>query len=140
VVADSDKWQLFNDPQSYDACLLTGCKNISAAKKTADNTLYAQEWDMAFDCGGQSADNVRYVGIRAHDVILTNDASLLNCFDYETVNTLRDTFSYILMVRKKGAPNARPLRLELSREKYEAMTAMPRYLHLPPEKLLLLYR
>ncbi|NLA87817.1 MAG: ATP-binding cassette domain-containing protein [Clostridiales bacterium] len=140
VVAGGDKWQLFNDPQSYDACLLTGCKNISTARKTTDQAILAEEWDTPFDCGDKSPDAVRYVGIRAHDFILTDTEGLQNSFEYDIVSTLRDTFSYILIIRKKGAPAAKPLRLEMSREKYEAMTALPKYMCLPPEKLLLLNR
>ncbi len=56
------------------------------------------------------------------------------------LSTLRDTFSYILTLRKKGAENARPLRLEMSREKYEALPSLPKYMRLPPEKLLILTR
>jgi molybdate transport system ATP-binding protein len=140
VVADSDKWALFNDPQSYDACLLTGCKNISAARRTAGHSVFAEEWDMVLDCGGKSTEDIRYAGIRAHDIVLTDAEGLPNSYEYTIVSTLRDTFSYILLVRKKDSVSGRTLRLELSREKYEAMTALPKYLHLPPEKLLLLTR
>ena len=140
VVAGGDKWQLFNNPQSYDACLLTGCKNISTARKTAEHTLYTDEWDMAFDCGDKEIDAIRYVGIRAHEIILTDTEALPNSFEYDIVSTLRDTFSYILLIRKKDAPAAKTLRLEMSREKYEAMAAPPKYMHIPPEKLLLLNR
>lgn len=138
VVADGDKWQIFSDPQSYDACLLTGCKNISAARKTAEHALYAEEWDMTFDCGDKSVDEIRYVGIRAHDFILTDTVGLQNAFEYDIVSTLRDTFSYILLIKRKNSTASKTLRLELSREKYAAMKVMPRFMHVPPEKLLLL--
>ncbi len=140
IVADNDKWQLFNDPESYDACLLTGCKNISSVKKNTDQSFFAEEWETTFDCGRITPEAVCYVGIRAHDIILTDTESLPNSYEYDIVSTLRDTFSYILLIRKKSAPAAKTLRLEMSREKYEAMTALPKYMHVPPEKLLLLIR
>ncbi len=140
VVADSDKWQLFNDPQSYDACLLTGCKNISTARKTGEHIIYAEEWDMALDCGDKSAADIRYVGIRAHDFVLTDTAGLPNSFEYDIVSTLRDTFSYILLIKKKGSAAGKTLRLEMSREKYGAISVIPKLVHIPPEKLLLLVK
>ena len=137
VVADGDKWDLFSNPKTYDACLLTGCKNISGA--AADGrTVRAGDWALTLDCGGKPTDSVKYVGIRAHDIVLTDTPGLPNSFEYETVSTLRDTFSYILLIRKKGSSSSKSLRLEYSREKFEAMTALPRYAQLPPDKLLLL--
>jgi molybdate transport system ATP-binding protein len=136
VVADSDKWELFNNPQTYDACLLTGCKNISTTSKPVEHTVYAEEWDMALDCGAKAADEIRYVGIRAHDLILTDTINLPNSFEYDIISTLRDTFSYILLIKKKNSSSSQTLRLEMSREKYETMKTPPKYVHLPPEKLL----
>jgi molybdate transport system ATP-binding protein len=139
VVAGGDKWRIFNDPQSFDACLLTGCKNISPARPDGDNAVYAEAWDITLGLGGKSVNGVRYTGIRAHDIVLTDDPGP-NTFEYEVVSTLRDTFSYILLVRKKGSECKSPLRLELSREKYESLSPLPRYVRIPPEKMLLLTR
>ena len=92
--------------------------------------------------GGElSATKYLITDIDAHaDIVLTDDNGLPNSFEYDIVNTLRDTFSYILLIRKKGSYSSRSLRLEMSRERYEEMTALPKYMRLPPEKLLLLDR
>lgn len=140
ITAAGDKWELFSNPQSYDACLLTGCKNISPAHRTAGDSVFAKDWAMTLDCRGKPADDIRYVGIRAHDIVLTDAEGLPNSFEYDIVSTLRDTFSYILLIRKKDAQSGRTLRLEMSREKYEAMGDPPKYMQLPPDKLLLLDR
>jgi len=138
IVADGDKWELFNNPESYDACLLTGCKNISPARPVSDRSVSAVAWGLMLDCGNRSVYGVKYVGIRAHDTCLTDTPDLPNAFEFETVKLLRDTFSYILLIRPKDAPAAKPLRLEMSREIYEGMAHIPKYAHIPPEKLLLL--
>ena len=140
IVADGDKWALFNDPGSYDACLLTGCKNISPALPLDGKTIKAGDWALELDCGGKPVEPVKFVGIRAHDIVLTNDPSLSNTFDCEIVSTLRDTFSYVLLIRRKDAGASKTLRLEMSREKYECLETLPKYMRLPPEKLLLLTR
>lgn len=140
VAAGGDKWELFNDPQSYDACLLTGCKNISPVREVSGPSILAGDWDMTLDCGGKSTATTEFVGIRAHDIALTDAEGLPNSYEYEIVSTLRDTFSYILLIKKKGSQTGKTLRLEMSREKYEAMAVLPHYLHIPPEKILLLDR
>jgi molybdate transport system ATP-binding protein len=137
IVAEGDKWDIFNNPKSYDACLLTGCKNISPARPVSAQSVTATNWDLTLDCA-HDITGVRHIGIRAHDIILTNEQGRPNTFKYEIVSTLRDTFSYILMLRKKGVAAATPLRLELSREKYEALQPLPGYMYIPPEKILIL--
>lgn len=138
VIADGDKWELFSDPRSYDACQLTGCKNISPAHPISDRTVHTHAWDLELDCGGKSVQDVKFIGIRAHDIVLIDNGSLPNCFEYETVNTIRDTFGYILLIRKKDSASAATLRLEIGRGAFDVTKTLPRYLHLPPEKLLLL--
>lgn len=140
VVADGDKWALFNNPKTYDACLLTGCKNISPAIAVTSQTLNASDWDLTLFCGDKSTDDAKYVGVRAHDISLTDDDCLPNTFEIETVSILRDTFSYVLIIRKKDAVSAKPFRMELSREKYEALPSIPKFMHIPPEKILILTR
>jgi molybdate transport system ATP-binding protein len=140
VAVCGDKWDIFTDPKDFDACLLTGCKNISPAEPAPDGRVTAVDWAMTFDTDGRAAGEVGFVGVRAHDIALTDEDGLPNSFEFEVVSTLRDTFSYILRIRRKGCPDCRPMRLEMSREKYEALRAMPRYAHIPGEKILYLDR
>lgn len=138
VAAYGDKWQLFNDPKNYDTCLLTGCKNISPAHRIDESVVEAEDWKLRFDCTDKPTASVGYIGIRAHDIILTDTPDFPNSFEFDVVSTLRGTFSYILMIRQKGHPDSLSLRLEMSREKFEAMDAIPRYAYVPQEKLLFL--
>lgn len=138
IIADGDKWALFNNPGSYDACLLTGCKNISQAHTLSGQRALASEWDMPLELTCTSRSDIKFVGIRAHDIVLTNTPDSANTFEYDIVSTLRDTFSYILLIRKKDVDGTKTLRVELGRDAYESMGTLPRYVHLPPEKLLVL--
>jgi molybdate transport system ATP-binding protein len=138
VVADGDKWELFQNPVSYDACLLTGCKNISSVHPVSADSVRADDWNLELDCGGKATGDIRYVGIRAHDIVLTGTPGLSNTFEVEAVSTLRDTFSYILLLREKDSAAPKTLRLEMSREAYANLGTLPKYVRLPPEKLLLL--
>ncbi|HHT17658.1 MAG TPA: ATP-binding cassette domain-containing protein [Papillibacter sp.] len=138
IAAAGDKWAIFNDPQSYAACLLTGCKNITPAHQAGDFTVSAADWGVTLRTEAKAAAPVRYVGIRAHDVVFTDSLALPNTFPFELVEEMRDTFSYIFMLRL--SPHAAPLRVEISREQYQALKKLPQYVQLPPGKLLLLTR
>jgi molybdate transport system ATP-binding protein len=140
VAACGDKWDIFDNPTDYDACLLTGCKNISPAAPAPDGRVTALDWAMAFDTGGRAPEEIGFIGVRAHDIALTDEVGLPDCFEFEVVSTLRDTFSYILRIRKKGSPGTKPMRLEMSRERFEALGALPRYAHIPQDKILYLDR
>jgi len=138
IAASGDKWEIFNNPQSHSACLLTGCKNITPARQTGGLSIAATDWGVTLQAAALPPEPVRYAGIRAHDIAFADSPALPNTFPYELVEEMRDTFSYIFMVRL--SPNARPLRLEMSREQYRALGRLPPYVQLPPEKLLLLTR
>lgn len=57
---------IFANPGKMEAARLTGCKNISAAKKTGEYRVYAKDWDFEFETEEKVKDSVRYIGIRAH--------------------------------------------------------------------------
>ncbi len=138
VAACGDKWDIFNDPKDFDACLLTGCKNISPATAASGHSVIAEDWALPFETDGRPPEGVGYIGIRAHEIVLTDEAGLPNSFEFDVLSTLKDTFSYILMIRNKCSSNCKPMRLEISREKYEALETIPRYAYIPKDKLLYL--
>ena len=138
VTAFGDKWDIFNDPRDYDACLLTGCKNISPAIPAGDGSVSTVDWALTFNTGGRAPEDIGFIGVRAHDFVLSDEDSHPNSFEFEVLSTLRDTFSYILMIRKKGFSDGKPLRYEMSRESYEALKSIPRYAYIPEHKILYL--
>lgn len=63
-----DTCEIFANPGNRVAAGLTGCKNISAARKTGEYQVYAQDWNLTLTTGEMVPDTLRYVGIRAHDL------------------------------------------------------------------------
>ena len=57
--------ELMAHPRTLAALRLTGCKNTSAARKTAPTVVEALDWGMTFDVGAPVPDDVAYLGIRA---------------------------------------------------------------------------
>ncbi len=58
--------QLFADPGSRTAAVLTGCKNIAAAEKSGDYQVYVPDWGIYLDSALPVRDDICAVGLRAH--------------------------------------------------------------------------
>ena len=140
VSASGDKWNLFYNPQHYDACQVMGCKNFSVIERIAGNRLFARDWNMELEVKRTIGSSINCIGVRAHHLELTDDADLSNIAEFDVIGDLHDAFSYILMVKKKKGGGGYPIRLEISKERYDEMECLPRYLRIPPEQIMLLTR
>ena len=60
--------ELFANPGSLAAALLSGCKNTSPARRLSDHELYAEEWGIRLRSARVIPENLKYVGIRAKDL------------------------------------------------------------------------
>lgn len=94
------KHEVFKHPKTLAVTILTGCKNISPAKKISDDKLFAEDWQLELTAKN-IPDNLKFVGIRAHDLESRADFGE-NTFAMEIVQVIEDTSSYIVMVRANG--------------------------------------
>lgn len=133
-----EKWGLFHNPQTYACCLLTGCKNISPARRLSEDTVYAEDWGLSLHTGVPVPEDLRYVGIRAHQFHPCAGPQA-NAFPFTVRQVTQDTFSYILMLQPTAEPGAKLLRWELDKKLFAKIgQAPPPYLSIAPEDLLLL--
>ncbi len=58
--------QVFADPGSPTAAILTGCKNIASAEKTGEYEVYMPDWGIYLKTAVPVRDDVCGVGLRAH--------------------------------------------------------------------------
>ena len=130
--------ELFQNPETLAATLLTGCKNISPAQKLDDCHIRAEAWQL--DLRVPAAGNLRYAGIRAH-FLEKKESPAENTFPMEIAKVIEDTFSYLVMVRRKGS-GAKAICWELSKEEWRKFAASGKelYLHFPPEKIMQMER
>ena len=129
----AEKWELFAHPVTATAARLTGCKNLSPARRQGDRVL-ALDWQLEFPAPETGAWN--WVGIRAHRFSLAEGPGEY-VFPYEVVNRIEDTFSYILQIRRRGAPEAATLRWEVEKALHLSIPDTG-YVRVPPEEVLLL--
>lgn len=62
----SEKHDLFNQPKTLEAAMLTGCKNLSRAIKLGDYRLYAVDWGIELETADEVPERILSIGIRAH--------------------------------------------------------------------------
>jgi molybdate transport system ATP-binding protein len=136
--AGCDKWALFENPMTVRAARLTGCKNIAAAEMRGER-LFVDGWGIAFDSGDIRADT-RHIGIRANHIIpasFVGTDSVAASFPFEIVSEIEDTFTCILMVRKRGT-ELPPIRWEMPKKERAKLREMPQELAFLRKHILLL--
>jgi molybdate transport system ATP-binding protein len=135
------KHELFETPGTLSAALLSGCKNISAARKTGENSLFAEDWSTALQTAEKVPDDLKYVGFRAH-FFETQDSPGQNTIECEVSRVVEDMFSTIVMAKIMGgaAENSRAyLRWELAKDAWTGLGNPARlYLKMPEKHLILL--
>ena len=63
-----EKKEFFRNPRTVAAARISGCRNISAARKTGPHELEAADWGMRFVTERDVPDDLAFVGARAHEI------------------------------------------------------------------------
>ena len=128
------KREVFAAPLTRSGALLTGCKNLSTARRLDETHLRACDWGVTLqaravpeDCG--------YVGLRMHDIRPGPGENALRCRVEEVIE---NPFSVTVMLRPVDAAEGVPLGWETDRETWRRLQGPELTVCLPGEKLLLL--
>ena len=135
VEALNTKHELFSNPQTVAATLLTGCKNISAARKIDDSTIFAEDWRLTLTARNIPA-ALKFVAIRAQSPV-RGLGFRENVFDMEIAQIVEDTASFIVMLRAKGT-DAKLLRWEVDKHLWRRLNVKECRVHFPTDKIILL--
>jgi len=136
--ASGDKWELFKKPQTVQTAKLTGCKNVVAAD-VRSGRIFVDDWGIEFDLV-EVRDDIRHIGIRANNILPASNVEsgdIAAVFPFEIVSEIEDTFTNILMVRKKGT-DLPPIRWEMRKREREALRNLPQELAFLHEHILYL--
>ncbi len=133
------KRDLYTKPQTLSTALLSGCKNISIARKTGEHTLFAQDWNKELVSTKPVPDDVMYVGFRAHFFELSDETEGENVIACSVTRVIEDMFSFIVMAMVDNAKDEAFLRYELSKDKWQSL-GEPKalLLKLPADELMLM--
>lgn len=94
ISARGSKHEVFQNPKTLAAAILTGCKNISPAKKIADDKIFAADWKLELHAPNVP-DNIQAVAI--HDLRI-NDTTAVNTFRLRVVQVIEDLNGFVLIL------------------------------------------
>ncbi len=143
VISMGPKHKLFDRPGSLAAARLTGCKNLAPAL-ISGREVRVEAWGCTLQLDEDAPSGSGYVGIRAHDLVLSGEPlKLANTFQCSLLSHLESPFEVTLYLRLRSAPDLGPavsLEAEISRGQWRDMVQCsgPFYVHLPPSRILLL--
>ena len=127
--------QLFADPGSVSAALLTGCKNIAKARKIDAHTVEVPDWGVRLTTAQEVGEGLCAVGLRAH---YFGSSAVQNRFPVRYVEEMEEPFETTIQFRYAGQKEDSPaIWWRLSKDKRPA--SFPEELGIAPANVLLLY-
>lgn len=132
-----DKHALFRNPGTRAATTLTGCKNISAARRVDETHVAATDWGITLRVADATT-NVRHIAVRAHYLVLASESDA-DAIPARIAEVIESTFTYIVMLR--FADGAIPIRWEIDKatwHAHEAGIGDTLHFNFPVEELMLL--
>ncbi len=123
--------RFFEEPGTRAAAVISGCKNISAARATGSHEVACDDWGVTLACAGEAGPATDYVGLRAHYFSVEGSENPIPC----TVDRVIDsTFSTIVMLSTRGPGK---IRYELDKDAWAALGDPDRLtLHIAPEHVM----
>jgi len=156
VVDQGKREHLLLEPKTLAVARMTGCKNISAARKTGEYRLFAKDWGIEIQSAKPVPDDLHYVGIRAHRIreVRSEEADgMPNIFPVQVEFESESRFETTVVCRLsgegipiRGQPEGIPTGARIlwlydklyNRKTYPIGHAF--LLHIPPESLHLICR
>lgn len=135
VVAKGKTKEVFSCPNHVTAARLSGCKNISPVERRGLNAIYALDWGVTLETAVPVGDEIRYAGIRAHDI--SDDPGEGN----PVKGRIKEVSDNLFEMNVSFSTSGGDLWWKLSKTDYEKKRLgrnTLETLYLPPEKILLL--
>ena len=135
ILVQKSSKALFADPGSVPAAVITGCKNIAAARRVDEHTVEVPEWGVRLETRQRVREGLCAVGIRAH---YFNAATQQNRFPVRFVEEMEEPFETTLQFRFAAQRGDSPaIWWRLAKDKRPA--DFPQELGVAPANILLLY-
>jgi len=135
ILALKSTKELFNNPESVVGAMITGCKNICAAKKTGEHEVEVPDWGIRLVTARPLREGLCAIGIRAH---YFDPEIKQNRFPVRFSDEMEEPFEFSLQFRYQSQPdNTQDVLWLLPKEKRSA--DFPAMLGVAPENVLPLY-
>lgn len=130
---------LFRSPDTLMATILSGCKNISTARRVSAHTIYAEEWQMELQTEDIVPPDLTYVGIRAHNIHAVFSTEE-NAFEFTVHEIIEDIFAFNVIIRRSHS-DGKTLYWIVEKKTWERLCMQKKvYLTLPKESLIMVKR
>ena len=94
--------EFFRNPGTRAAALLSGCKNITAVRVLDDSHIEAVDYGLVFHIGREIPKDVKYAGIRAHDISDVPCSDWDNEFRPSSAVVQEDPFEWTVFLKNPG--------------------------------------
>lgn len=130
--------ELFRNPGTKSAAVITGCKNVARAIKKDDNTIIVPDWEVELETKSPVLFDEGYVGIRAHSFeSIEHEDWYKNCFEINKSEIIEEPFEWNISFQM--GTSAEWLQWKISKEVFNARNMeIPKTLWISPEKIMLL--
>jgi molybdate transport system ATP-binding protein len=133
---------LFRNPGLTTAARLTGCKNISPAKRIGERKIAAPDWGLTLQTAVPLGDDITHVGIRAHDFVPAGESVAEvpgNRIRLAVSRRSEEPFETVVIFTNADARNPEEKHeIWWKYSRYMRYPEIPAELYAPPEALLLL--
>ena len=107
--------ELFADPGSVQASILTGCKNNVPARRMDAHTVEVPDWGVRLETKQEVREGLKAIGIRAH---YFSPSAQQNRFPVRFAEEMEEPFEFILQFRYAGQKeDSPPIWWRLSKDK-----------------------
>lgn len=134
IQAMGTKSEVFQNPRTRKAAILTGCKNISDVEHLESGDIWATDWDISL-VADRVPEGATAVGIRMHDI---RQGVGQNCYRCRVVDVVENPFTYTVFLKSIIGSPRMSLGWELSKDIWRAIQADEITISIPPEAILLL--
>ncbi|MDR2842942.1 MAG: ATP-binding cassette domain-containing protein [Spirochaetaceae bacterium] len=143
IAAYGNTLALFENPGNITAAKLTGCKNISPARRTGIDTFYAIDWEIELHITAAAdfdLDTVKYIGIRAHDItaVYGGNETGQNEINFNIVLESYDLFENTVIFTSKSVKDTCEKNQIWWKYSKHLVKTPPERLFFPPQSILLL--
>jgi len=109
--------RIVSHPNSLAALRLSGCKNISRARKISDHALFAEDWHIELRSDERVPDDVTHVGMRASLIGVASDDATVNVVEARAARISDSRFERTVLLSLDGGltPNGQRLYWKIDR-------------------------
>ncbi len=135
VTCIGDTKEIFDNPKTRAAAVLTGCKNIVAAQKAGESRVFVPEWGVMLDTANPVGDSLCAIGVRAH---CFDENAKQNALPIRVVERSEEPFEWTLRFMYENQNiDSEPIWWRMA--KTDNQTNLPRSIGLELKNVLLLY-